>query len=360
MKELKFCYEKTLFPTQKTLANTQKAVWQKSKYWNKGQVLKVYMINGSLAAQAEMKQALSEIASYTELSFIYVTDRTVSDIRISFNEGWGSYSYLGTDALLIPKTMETMNIGWRGLDVCRHEALHSIGALHEHQNPNEGIEWDEAAVIADLSGAPNYWTEEQIRFNVLDKIDKTTVDASKYDPKSVMLYYFPSSWTKNGVSSNDNPNFSATDIEFMKDIYGITEKDTIAPILTLNGESTVILSIGEDYIEQGATAIDNKDGNITSTMLIEGIVDTTKEGMYYKTYSVTDTAGNKSEKIRTIMVQSKLELKVFLRELFPTKSRLKKLIEPQLVHIAQSLDINASVDDLKADTLDKIWTELNQ
>lgn len=359
MKELKFCYDKTLLKSQRPSSNMAiKAVWKRSKYWDKGQTIRVFFINGYADEQREMKKALSEIATYTSLNFIYVTDRFASDIRVSFNKGWGSYSYLGTDALFIPKTQETINIGWRGLDVCRHEALHAIGALHEHQNPNEGIEWDEKAVIEDLSGAPNYWTEEEIRYNVLDKIDKDTVDASDYDPESIMLYYFPASWTKNGVASNDNPDFSDTDIQFMKDIYGITEKDVIAPKLTLIGDSNVIREVGEAYTEQGATAIDNVDGDITDRIVIEGEVDTSKEGLYHLTYSVSDEAGNKTEKIRTIMVQSKLELGIYLKSLFPTKYRLTRLVETQLVHIAQSLDIEASVDDLKADTVDKIWEVL--
>lgn len=358
MKELKFCYDKMLL--NKGASNTQKAVWQKSKYWQKGQVIRVYLINGYLAEQAEMKKALSEIALHTELSFIYTTNRLESDIRISFNKGWGSYSYLGTDALFIPKSEETMNIGWRGLDVCRHEALHAIGALHEHQNPNEGIEWDEKAVIQDLSGAPNYWTLEEIRYNVLNKIDKATVDATAYDPNSIMLYYFPASWTKNGISSNDNPTFSKKDMEFMKKIYATTPEDKIAPVLTLKRESQLVINEGEEYIEYGATALDNSDGDISSNILITSNVDTSKEGLYHVTYTITDKAGNKTEKVRTIMVQSKVELKVFLKNLFPSKYRLDQLTENQLVLISDNLGLEAAISDLKANTVETIWTELNK
>lgn len=356
MESLKFCYDKTLLPAKSRL-NTLKAVWQKSKYWPKGKSIKVYLINGTADEHKEMKQALSEIENHSSLKFVYTTNREESEIRVSFNKGWGSYSYLGTDALFIPKTEETINIGWRGVDVCRHEALHAVGALHEHQNPIKGINWNESRVIQDLSGAPNYWSEEQIRFNVLDKIDKTKVDASEFDSQSIMLYYFPSSWTLDGTSSNENHNFSQRDIEFMHKIYDITEQDTIAPVITLNGDSHITLSVGEDYTERGAEAFDNRDGKVEVTIKLD--VDMQERGLHYVTYSAIDRAGNKSQVIRTIQVIEEFDMKEFLKELFPTKYRLEDLVESQVVLIANRLGLDASEEDLRQDTVNKVWNELN-
>lgn len=47
-----------------------------------------------------------------------------------------------------------------------------------------------------------------------------------------------------------------------------------------------------------------------------------------------------------------------LRELFTTKTRLNKLTEKQLVLIANEIGIQATVKDLKRNTLDKIWDEI--
>jgi len=78
--------------------------------------------------------------------------------------------------------------------------------------------------------------------------------------------------------------------------------DTTAPIITLNGPSTVTLELGEAYNEQGATATDNVDGNLTSSIVISGAVNVNTAGTYVVTYSVSDTAGNNASTTRTVIV----------------------------------------------------------
>lgn len=50
----------------------------------------------------------------------------------------------------------------------------------------------------------------------------------------------------------------------------------------------------------------------------------------------------------------------FLSKLFVTKKKLNSLSETQLVFIANELGINASISDLKSNTLDKIWNLINK
>lgn len=84
-----------------------------------------------------------------------------------------------------------------------------------------------------------------------------------------------------------------------------SSSDTIAPVITLNGSSTVQLNVGDTYNEQGATATDNVDGNLTSAIVISGSVNTTIAGTYIRRYNVTDSAGNAAaEVVRTITVNS--------------------------------------------------------
>ena len=80
-------------------------------------------------------------------------------------------------------------------------------------------------------------------------------------------------------------------------------KDTTPPIITLIGSTTVTLTEGETYIDAGATALDNKDGVITSNIIIDNAVDTTQSGEYHLKYNVKDSSNNSAtEVIRTVLV----------------------------------------------------------
>jgi hypothetical protein len=78
--------------------------------------------------------------------------------------------------------------------------------------------------------------------------------------------------------------------------------DTTPPTITLIGDPSITLSVGDTYEEQGATATDDTDGDITGNIQITGTVDTTTVGIYTVTYTVTDSAGNVGEATREVVV----------------------------------------------------------
>ena len=82
----------------------------------------------------------------------------------------------------------------------------------------------------------------------------------------------------------------------------IEYKDPIAPEITLLGAPHIMLQVGASYEEQGATATDNCDGDLTQQVTISGEVDTGKEGIYTVNYSVKDSFGNEATTQRTIFV----------------------------------------------------------
>jgi peptidyl-Lys metalloendopeptidase len=71
-----------------------------------------------------------------------------------------------------------------------------------------------------------------------------------------------------------------------------TYTDTIKPTITLLGEAEVTLEVNTPYIDAGATANDNIDGNISSSISIVNNVNTQIPGTYTVTYDVNDTKGN--------------------------------------------------------------------
>lgn len=81
--------------------------------------------------------------------------------------------------------------------------------------------------------------------------------------------------------------------------------DTTDPIISLKGNSEISLVETSKYNEEGATSIDNYDGNITEEIKIEEDVDINKVGEYIVTYTVSDSSGNKSLITRKVIVTEK-------------------------------------------------------
>lgn len=138
-----------------------------------------------------------------------------ADIRISFDQNDGAWSYVGTDAKGIAAGEATMNLGFLDGGTAAHEFGHAIGLAHEHQNPEGGIQWNEAVVIRDLAGPPNFWSEAQTRHNVLRKYTADQINGTAFDPDSIMLYFFPAEWTTNGIATKQNNVLSETDKRFV-------------------------------------------------------------------------------------------------------------------------------------------------
>jgi len=81
---------------------------------------------------------------------------------------------------------------------------------------------------------------------------------------------------------------------------GGSNPDTLAPTITLVGDSAITINHGSIYTELGATASDIVDGVVTPVE--SGMVDTDTLGDYTITYTATDAAGNSSQATRTVTV----------------------------------------------------------
>ena len=82
--------------------------------------------------------------------------------------------------------------------------------------------------------------------------------------------------------------------------------DTEKPIIVLKGSSSIVVTVGDNYVDPGVTAYDNKDGNLTAKIQITGSVDTSKVGVYTVKYIAIDAAGNRADMItRTVEVKER-------------------------------------------------------
>jgi len=95
---------------------------------------------------------------------------------------------------------------------------------------------------------------------------------------SIGTYYVSYTWT------DTSGNIA------QEEVRTVIVRDTTEPVQTLVGNSVIYIEYGEDYTEQGATWIDNFDGEGISEVI--GTVDTSVLGAHDISYTYEDTFGN--------------------------------------------------------------------
>lgn len=194
------------------------------KMWKPGRTLRICFLDGDSAVHAKIKSYAEQWLKHANIRFDWV-DGPEAEIRISFLQD-GYWSALGTDALVeefFPPGEPTMNFDSFSLAtpeseysrVVLHEFGHALGCIHEHQSPAAGIKWDKEVVYRDLGGPPNNWSKATVDHNVFNAYSKTITQFTTFDPESIMLYAFPSEWTRDGMQFPSNTTLSETDKAFI-------------------------------------------------------------------------------------------------------------------------------------------------
>lgn len=198
--------------------------------WSTGFALRCRFLDGSAKMQKKVRTLAKEWEKHANVKLKFVT-KGPAEIRISFYADDGSWSAVGRDALnasYFPLHQPTMNFGWvrdesdpvEDRAVILHEFGHALGCIHEHQAPTFDRKWNQAAVMKYFQGPPNYWDEEEIRQNVLSKYSPKGIQATKFDPQSIMLYSFAAALFSDGRGpTNENSQLSPTDRTMIKQMY---------------------------------------------------------------------------------------------------------------------------------------------
>ena len=152
----------------------------------------------------------------------------------------------------------------------------------------------------------------KIPLNELLRKNGGTIDENKYKATKICKGYAIASkttkeeykayiacenvYTTKGYAEGDNNNVTTT-------TSGGT--DTEKPVITLIGDAVMEIMVGDEYIEPGAKANDNIDGDITARIKISGSVNTSQAGEYVIKYSVMDKHSNVTEAERKVIVKGK-------------------------------------------------------
>jgi len=146
--------------------------------------------------------------------------------------------------------------------------------------------------------------------------DNITIKLNEeYNDEGVTATVFDKDISKNMTTNNNIDNTKTGeqtieyDLNFLGKEYHLQRKVTVIddekPVITLNGESEISIFAGESYEDEGATASDNYDGDITDKIEVLNDIDNNTAGEYEIVYSVTDSSGNKSSEIRKVIIKEK-------------------------------------------------------
>jgi hypothetical protein len=80
--------------------------------------------------------------------------------------------------------------------------------------------------------------------------------------------------------------------------------DNVNPTITILGSNPASVFKGSSYTDEGATAVDDIDGDITNNIIVTNNVNTSNIGIYSVIYEVSDTVGNTVSSTRIVNVVS--------------------------------------------------------
>lgn len=152
------------------------------------------------------------------IRFVFIDNYSSATIRVKFGKGGGSSSLVGTASANEAAPEATTNFGWMDVGTICHEFGHVLGMLHEHQNPRGGIQWNTAAVY-EWAAQTQGWDKQETNINILQRYSIDTISGSVFDPKSVMLYFYPAYLTLNGKGTSENLRYSSTDKTWLSAMY---------------------------------------------------------------------------------------------------------------------------------------------
>lgn len=227
-----------------------------SKKWVNGTKLKYYFSRGTTDGYSNSTKGSASSMNIVGnafkkwmglgigLIFEETTNRNEAEIRISFDQNDGAWSYVGRDIIDLPEAKDknnfTMNLGWDEDDTALHEIGHTMGFPHEHQNPKAGLVWDEEKVYAALAAPPNNWSQATTFHNIIRKINPDQVQGSEHDADSIMHYPFEAGLIKTPVKYKNGltpaGGLSTRDIQWVKTFY---------PKLTTSSYTTLQEAVSE-------------------------------------------------------------------------------------------------------------------
>ena len=187
----------------------------------------------------------------------------------------------------------------------------NVGQITNAGAEFEGFFWDLGEAIdltEEKSISMNFWSESPIEVLLkLEEGSEAPIETRENHGGTgweVITFDFNSTANYSRFTLFADPNGTGAANYFVDDIMQAATVDDTPPVITLNGDAEINLMVGDDFVDPGATATDDTDGDISASIVTGGdMVSTAQSGTFVITYDVTDEAGNDAAQVsRTVNV----------------------------------------------------------
>lgn len=194
----------------------------KGSLWPNGETLTVKFMNGDSRQRADFRAAVDQWLAQANLKVQYV-DGGDSKVRVSFT-GPGSYSFVGTQALVVGPNQPTIVLGFAQRSQggppsnYLHEIGHMLGLVHETANPTASLKYNRDLIYLELSQPPNSWDRTTIDNNVF-RVAGDYPGGRPFDRQSIMNLPMPGRWFSDGSEIPLNTRLSESDRAYIARLY---------------------------------------------------------------------------------------------------------------------------------------------
>lgn len=213
-------------PVTERTQRTKRGITNTAMRWREG-VITVSLDLHNKKSVALMVDAIREWAHHTPALRFKIVEGKRGDIRITDSEDYkGNWSLIGTYAQFEDQDKPTMHLNKTDDSkkfhrAALHEFGHALGFEHEHQHPQNTLEWNKSAAHA-------YYGSDDVSNKVIDEQILNTLSGvglqfTPYDTQSVMHYPIPAYLTNSGHGVPLNTSLSKGDQEAAQTLYNLAK-----------------------------------------------------------------------------------------------------------------------------------------
>jgi PKD repeat protein len=83
--------------------------------------------------------------------------------------------------------------------------------------------------------------------------------------------------------------------------------DRTPPVVSLLGDNPMAIELNQAFFDPGATAMDARDGDVSSSIIVQHSIDITRVDSYNVAYTAYDSWGNTATKTRKLLVEDRIK-----------------------------------------------------